>query len=299
MNVLNAMFRNGENSIYSLQWDVLDTPPAQAWIDMLEYSLANPKENPLSVTEAVFCKDEILAKNTWAQLRTSLDKINHRYSRIPFSGLSRKNCIVLLKELHDAVTMGSAKSIDRAYQFNEMIDQIKILLFYFDRYVDPSLDGDNQGSTFGYINYTPDPQFGIEFKESWLEYLTFDIQPGTLYAELYYPNAPWTEILQLGEIKNAYAQIKNKEFGAPNYISSAFSVLIHPDIAAIETDLIEYFYQNLDVIKHLDPTFDPMQALKVSGKLPIATLKKDLLENDYLEMSSIDSMFKLELYDSY
>jgi hypothetical protein len=293
------MFRNGENSIHSMQWDILDTPPAKSWINMLEYSLENPKENPLSVTDAVFCKSKEEARDCWNQLRTQLDKLNHRYTKIPFAGLSKKNCVVLLKELQDSITMGSTKSIDRAYEFNDMISKLKKLLFYFDRYVDPSLDGDNEGSTFGYIGYSPDPQFGIEFKESWIEYLTFDIEPGTLYAELYYPNAPWTEILQLGDIKNAYAKIKHKEFGAPNYMSSAFYIPMHPDIAAIETDLIEYFYKHLDAIKHCDPTFDPMRALQVSGKLPIARLRNQLTENDYLELTPIHSMFKLELYDTY
>lgn len=302
MAILNAMFRNGENSLLSTQWEFLDSPPARSWRNMLEHTLENPKDDPLSVTESVFCNSATEAKNLWSSIRTSLGSLNHGYARLPFSKLKSSHAERVLNEMLKLVQNGNVRNLDQSYEIRNVVENLKKVLFYFDHVRFGARSKSNEDSAFGYIMHTPDPHFYTVFRDEWREYLTLDIEPGTLYAELAYPGKPWYTILEYDDIANAYGSIRNKEFAGPSHMGSGFLVPFHPDVGEYQSDLIEYFFKNLGALKQLDPSFDPIIALKTSGRLPVAKLKSSLGgigEPGYHELLNIENMFKLEVYESY
>lgn len=300
--ILNSMFNNGENSKVSLQWELLDTPPAIAWRNMLEYSLENPKENPLTITESVFCATRDEANAKWTDIRNGLTRINHTYAKLPFGKLSNSHATHLLEDLLEFMNKGVMGSIEKAVELKRLIDVLKDVLFYLDHVKASEFNDGNEGSSFGHLIHTPDPHVGIEFKPEWHQYLTMNIEPGTLYAELIYDDLAWYQILEFGDITNAYKPIKEKRFGSPRFLGSGHMIPFGKDIGGLEVDLLEYFHKHFDAIKHLDSSFDAMYAVRSSGRIPVATLATKVGEvgyPSYADLQQIDSMFKMELYESY
>jgi len=299
MTLLNAMFRNGDNSLVNVQWEFLDTPPARSWRNMFEYVLENPKSNPLHLTDAVFCQSRDEAKALWDQVRTDLIGFNHIYAKMPFGKVKAAHCSKLLEELFQMQTNGML-GLDRTYVIKGVVDNLKKVMFYLDKVADTEFNNGNEGSAYGQINVIPDPHFAIEFKPEWIEYLTMDIEPGTMYAELVYTGQAWHHILQLGQVENAYDAIRTKRFGPPAAMGSGFVVPFNQDVGGVEAELIQYFYNHRGALKHLDSTFDPMYALACSGRLPVAKLKTSLGAIGYAgyeDLKRIKSLFKLEAYD--
>ncbi|MNV12410.1 hypothetical protein D3C71_1030100 [compost metagenome] len=108
--------------------------------------------------------------------------------------------------------------------------------------------------------------------------------------------------MQLGPIESAYEAIRLKRFGPPTMIGSGFITPIGQDLGGIEAELIQYFYDNIGPLKHLDSSFDPVYALSCCGRVPVAKLTTKLGEvgyPGYADLLSIESMFKLETYENY
>ncbi len=299
MTTFAAMFRNGENSLLSAEWEFLDNPAVRSWRNMLEHTLENPKENPLSLTDAVFCGEKDEAVRVWNSVRNKLSGINHIYTRLAFPKLKAAHCSKLLADLFKLHENGLLGNIGRSYEIKSIIDDLKKVMFYLDKVADNDYNNGNEASAFGQITVHPDPHFAVEFKAEWTEYLTMDIVPGTLYAELNYKEMAWHQILELGPIEQAYESIRNKRFDRPSYMGSGFYIPFHQDVAGVEAELIQYFYDHQGALKHLDPTFEPMYALSCSGRLPLATLKTKLGERGYPgyeDLKRIESLFKMESY---
>ncbi len=302
MSILNMMFNNGENSKLSVQWEFLDTPPAVAWRDMLEYTIANQHEDPIHLTDSVFCSTKEQAISVWSDVRTKLSDFNHEYQKLPFGKIKPVHLTRLLRDLNKMLSEGKLGNVDRAYKVKAIIDALKQVMFFFDNVQDNEYNNGNEGSSFGQIVHVPDPHFARTFDVSWLPYLTMDIVPGTVYAELTYADMPWHNILQLGPVENAYESIKFKRFGPPTMLGSGFIIPFGQDLGGVETELTQYFYDHDGALKYLDPDFDPVYALSCCGRVPVAKLVTTLGEvgyPGYADLSKIESMFKLETYESY
>lgn len=302
MSILNLMFSNGENSLISAQWEFLDTPPARSWRNMVEHMVENPEENSLAHTDAVFCASVEEAQEHWRAIRDKLIELNHVFSKLPFNKLKHAHTLRLLDELHKLLESGVLGSIDRADEIKELIEHVKRVGFYLEKVKDTEYNNGNADSAFGAIMHRPDPYFGVAFKPEWLDYMTMDIVPGTIYADLAYNGMPWFKILEFGDIVNAYESIRLKKFGEPTFMGCGFTIPFNQDVGGVETELIQYFYDNIGALKHLDPSFDPIYALKCSGRIPVARLVTKLGERGYpgyQDLSKIQSMFKMETYEAY
>lgn len=302
MSILNMMFDAGDNSKVSAQWEFLDTPPAVAWRDMLEYSIANPTDNPLHLTDAVFCSTKEQAVSLWSTIRNQLAEINHEFQKLPFGKLKPAHGTKLLRDLNKLLSEGKLGTLDRAYKVKAIMDSLKRVMFFLDNVQDNEFNNGNEGSSFGQIIHVPDPHFARKFDESWLQFTTMDIVPGTVYAELTYADMPWHNILRFGAVENAYEPVKLKRFGPPTMLGSGFMIPFGQDLGGVEAELIQYFYDHIGPLKYLDPDFDPVYALSCCGRIPVAKLKTKIGEAGYPgydDLLRIESMFKLETYESY
>lgn len=298
MNTLNVMFRAGENQIHSVEWELIDSPPANAWRRMLDHSLETAKEDPLHIVESVFCGTRDDAKSLWDEARASRFAAGTPYARAQFKKITAFNCQDFMDRLHRILANGMIKTYEDAQEIKTIVDKLKKVQFFLDNVHDA--DYSNEDCGYGHIHFTPDPKFGIAFEPSWIDYLTMDIVPGTMYADLHYEAHAWHSILEFGDIKNTYEPIKFKRFGPPTLLGSGFYVPFHQDLGGIETELVQFLWDNHNMIKHLDPEYDPVYALRCSGHIPVAKLKTSLGARGYAgydQLSEITGMFKLEVYE--
>ena len=302
MSILNMMFNAGDNSLVSAQWELLETPPAISWRNMLEYSMENPRDNPLSLTEATFCASKGEAQSKWSEIRSGLAGFNHSYSKMPFANLKHKHAAKIVEDLQNILEKGLLNSLDKAFEIKAIVDKLKDVMFYLDHVKASEFNNGNEGSSYGQILHIPDPHFAIAFKPEWRQYLTLDIEPGTVYAELTYADLAWHQILEFESIEAVYEPMREKRFGPPAFLGSGFIIPMGKDLGGIEVDLLEFFYKHIGALQYLDSAFDPMYSLRSAGRIPIAKLKTKIGEAGYpgyKELMGISSMFKLEIYEDY
>jgi len=297
---LSIMYNAGDNSKLTLEWEFLDTPPAKSWRNMLEYTMLNPNDPPLALTENYFCNTSDEARVIWDELRIELSKFRSPLGKVPFVKLTETVCDNTIRFLMDLVETGRLGEIKKTMHINGLIDKTKHLLFYVTRVREPLKGTSNSESAFGEIRHYPDPHFAIEFKSEWLEYLTMDIVPGTLYAELDYVDLAWHDILRFGEMRNAYSAFKEKRFGPPAHMGSGHIIPFSQDLGGIATDVLSFMHHNRAAIKHIDPDFDPVYAWSCCGRIPIASLRTSIGERGYpgyTELARTSKVFKVEILE--
>lgn len=302
MEYLHIMYDCGQNNRMNLEWDFLDTPPALAWKNMLEYTIAHPKDNPLENFEMSFCRDRQEAENYWRSIKADLHFTGLVYTRIPFKKLNPIQCEKFIESLFNMINNGSIKDVERVGIINNAIRKVKHVLFYLTNIHDQHLIDGYSDSAFGVIRQFPDPHFAIEWKPDWDQYLTTNHEYGTLYAELVYVDREcWSNIIQY-DISTALDKIRNNKFGTPSHIGSGYLFPLMPDMQSIEVDLQMFYWKHLQIIKQVDSNFDPLRAIQVGGRLPIAVLRSTIGYQGYPtyeNFKSIERTFKMEILEEY
>ncbi len=298
MTTLNVMFRIGDNQLVSAEWEFLDTPPAAAWRRMVDFSNENPKDQPLHVVESVFCGSREEAMALWDKVRSHSLVQGTAYARASFKKLKPINCMDLIDRLSRLMRNGVLSGIEQAYEVRDLIDQLKRIRFFMDNVHDSDFPNEDSGN--GQINFIPDPMVGMEFQKDWLQYLTMATEPGTLYADLFYTSMAWHNIIEFDTLEETHEPLKFKRFGPPVLLGSGFYLGFHPDFARKDGEITQFFYDNLGMIKYLDPSFDPAYALDCCGRLPVAKLKTPLGSPGYpgySQLQEIKGLFKIEVYE--
>lgn len=300
--LIHIMFDAGENLKQSLELELLDTPPAQAWKELIQYYISNTDEQKLSTTDVVVSgtKEEMIQR--WTNVRDTLNLVNHRYAKVNFRKLSTKTIDIVIDDLINIVSKGQTEDISVAHKISKAVEELKSLSYYFHNVDDDMVQGYEQ-INFGFIRHIPDPYMSAKFLDDWKQYLTLDIVPGTIYAELSYQNISWLELLKLeNNLPELIMKLQNKEFSSPVMIENGFFIPFCADYAALKPDFYELIFKKEKLLKQYYPGFDSIEILSSVGRIPVARYNPELTYKQMFtqsDLTSINKLFKIEFYDSY
>jgi hypothetical protein len=298
MSTLNVMFRLGENELSNVEWELLDTPPARAWRRMVDFTNENGKEHPLHVVESVFCGSKEEATALWDEVRGHPHVQGTPYGKATFRKIKPQACMDLINRLQRLIRNGVLKNVDQSYEVRDLIDKLKRVRFFMDFVHDSEFPNEDSGN--GHISFIPDPLAGMDFEPSWMQYLTMATEPGTLYADLFYKNMSWHRVIEYDNIEETYEPIKFQRYGPPTLLGSGFYMAMHADMAHKDGEIAKFFFDHYNMIKFLDPDFDPVYALDCCGRIPVAKLLTPLGTSGYPgyeQLQRVTELFKIEVYE--
>lgn len=301
MTTLHMMFDRGENIKSSVEWELLDTPPAREWADIYMKSRNEDKITALNLTDVISVPSKEFMEKTWLEIRASLQLFGNRNSKYPFVKLNSKIINDIISDLMNASSSGRLSKLTDFSSVNNLLAKLKSLSFYIHEIKDDDGIKGYEKASFGYISYQPDPLLAAPFPKEWDQYLTFDIEPGTVYAGLSYPNSSWLEMLIEPRIETVIENIRSQQYSRPSNISNTCFIPFYPDITRKKADFILFLYENEKRIKSVIPDFNPVTILKETGRIPVAKYNPSITSKSMLtlkELSEITNVFKIEFYES-
>ena len=281
-DILELTFSTGANQIERIQWELLDTPPARAWRELLEESYKDHDDYELDDTEATFCLKDTEAVDYLYQLKGKLKELG--IQRDDLNIYDHFGLTEFLGELFQLFRL-EQDSWDRNVLLSDCIDLLKPVLWY----------ARSVGTGKGQIYHHPQVICTYDFKDSWYDYMTMETNEGDLYAELIYESAPWH---QIGLCENMDAMsdfVTQPNVGQVNFMTSAFSAHWHPDMRKLKRSLdqlLDFYDMSL---RASVPEYDAHEAHRRSGRLPVAKLLTDV---PYETLKTLKKIRKVEILGS-
>ncbi|AUZ94948.1 hypothetical protein FDI40_gp166 [Agrobacterium phage Atu_ph07] len=261
MTQISAMFDCGLNMSERLDWEFLDTPPAKAWqaaITRFDMEISNP-------VDTYFCDCDSDAERIWNNIRGQLHNLNITHKALGTNYKKITPAVINAVLSHVMNTFTSAPIADM--NLLPLIEELKHIGFWIHNGKDKKVRSNE--SVFGTIRFNH--KTIVEFEESWIDYITHDIQYGHIYATPMYEKRPYS-FLSDSNIDDIKTAIVKDEFGLPSFLSAGFEIPFFDEHTAIHGRVVENLIKYKKEIDYLNPKFRYDHAIKTIGLIPVGRL---------------------------